>query len=360
MSERSVAYIDIAALRHNVKRVKAYAPSAAILAMTKSNAYGHGLVEISRYLQEVDGFGVACLAEAIKLRDAGINKPIVLMPGFSDVADLRAIAEYDLQFVLHEMYQLAILEQTKLSKPIQAWIKIDTGMHRLGFHPQTFTAIYPRLIKNANLLQPMCLMTHLADADDRCKDTTTRQLQLFHEITKDLPGKKSVANSAGILAWPKTHFDWVRPGLMLYGVSPLVTTSASQLQLKPVMTLTSRLIAIHETEKGAAIGYGGAWICPEKMRVGVVAIGYGDGYPRHAKSGTPVLINGINCPLIGRVSMDMITVDLRPNPTAQNGDEVILWGKGLPAETIASFADTIAYELLCNVSQRVHFVYNEG
>lgn len=357
MSERSVAFIDTNALRHNVKQVKTLAPRSAILAMTKSNAYGHGLVEVAKALEEVDGFGVACLDEALKLHDAGIKKPIVLMSGFTDVDDLKCISKYQFQIVIHEMFQIEILEKISLEQPLQAWIKIDTGMHRLGFAPESVAAIHDRLSQNKNLLKPFNLMTHLADADDLNKDTTTHQLALFNKVTSNLPGKKSVANSAGIIGWPATHFDWIRPGIMLYGVSPLLNVSAKELQLQPVMTMTSRIIAIHQTAKGDAIGYGGAWVCPEKMRVGVVAIGYGDGYPRHAKSGTPVLINGIKCPLIGRVSMDMITIDLRPQINAQIGDEVILWGKGLPVETIAACSETIPYELLCNVSQRVHFVY---
>lgn len=358
MSKRAIAVIDTKALRHNLNIVKSLAPRSAILAMVKSNAYGHGLIQIGQALVEhVEGFGVACFDEAVKLRQAGIKKPIILMSGFLERADLEDITKYDLQVVLHEFFQVEILEEISLQKPLQVWLKIDTGMHRLGFSVENVLAVYQRLSSNKNLRQPINLMTHLADADDRNKKTTQGQIELFDKLTYDLPGQKSIANSAGIVTWSNSHRDWVRPGIMLYGVSPLLDVSSETLNLQPVMTLSSRLIAVHKLKAFAAIGYGGAWICPEDMPVGVVAIGYGDGYPRHAKSGTPVLIGGTICPLIGRVSMDMITVDLRHVPSAKVGDEVVLWGNGLPVETVATFADTIAYELLCDVSQRVHFIY---
>jgi alanine racemase len=353
------ALIDIRALQHNVRCIRKLAPKTAILAMVKSNAYGHGLIVIAKSLTEVDGFGVACLDEAIKLHEAGITKPIVLMHGFFSHSDLSRIVEHGFQVIVHERFQVEMLERAKLAKPIHVWLKIDTGMHRLGFTSKAVLGIYQRLMNCCNVISPIILITHLASANDLSKTTTQAQLKQFFATTNNLSSPRSIANSAGIIAWPDSHCEWVRPGIMLYGISPMVGGLGEHHGLQPVMTLSSKLIAIHDLQSGDAIGYGGIWQCPENMRVGVVAIGYGDGYPRHARNGTPVLINGTLCPLVGRVSMDMITVDLRPCPHAKITDDVILWGRGLPAETVAQYADTIAYELLCHVSERVTFIVTD-
>jgi alanine racemase len=357
--QRSWATIDLAALQHNWQRVKTFAPDCSLLAMIKSNAYGHGLLTVAKNLA-ADGFGVACLSEAVALREAGIQQTIILMRGMQSVAELHKAVEQQFSLVIHSPEQVRLLEQTTLPRPITIWLKLDTGMHRLGFPPHQAQTIYQRLQNCINVAKPLHILTHLAEADSLEKTTTQRQIDLFKATTATWVGPKSIANSAGIIAWPNAHSDWVRPGIMLYGVSPFSDREARDYDLQPMMTLCSHLIAVNTLQAGDAVGYGGTWTCPEEMRVGVVAVGYGDGYPRHAPNNTPVLIRGVRCPMIGRVSMDMLTVDLRTCPAAQVGDIVTLWGQGLPIEEIARHAGTIGYELLCQVTPRVQFeVINE-
>ncbi len=357
MSVRTQALIDTNALKHNFSLIKNAASNSKVLAMLKGNAYGHGLVEIGKRLPEVDAFGVACLSEAIKLREGKVQTPIVIMSGIFNQEDLDAIIYYDLQIVLHDKFQLELLQTANPAKPISVWLKVDTGMHRLGVNPKEFDEIFSCLMQNPAIKKPLVVMTHLADADDPMKTTTSQQLRVFNQLTSHLPCLKSVANSAGIIAWPDAIKDWNRPGIMLYGISPILNKTGMAYGLKPVMTLKSKIVAVHQYQKGDKIGYGGTWTCPKAMPVGTIAIGYGDGYPRHARNGTPTLIHNTICPLVGRVSMDLITVDLRKCPKAKINDDVILWGEDLPAENVAVFSDTIAYELLCNVSERVDLVY---
>lgn len=360
MTRATRAVIDLAALQHNLGIVQRVASKTKVMAIIKANAYGHGLLPIAHALARADAFGVATLDEAIQLRNAGVKKPITLLEGFTRQDELPVIAEQQLSVVLHHPLQVTLLEQHQ-GKPIAAWLKIDTGMHRLGFNPADIAAHYERLCRLSAVQQPLRWFTHLANADDRADTYTNTQLTVFHTtmqaVQKHTTAITSVANSAGILAWPDSHGDWVRPGIMLYGVSPFNDSSAVAHELKPVMTLHSTLIAINQRRKGEHLGYSGSYVCPEDMRVGVVAIGYGDGYPRHAKTGTPVLVNGQRVPLIGRVSMDMIMVDLRSQPQANIGDPVIVWGQGLAVEEIARCADTIGYQLLCGVTTRVPYEY---
>jgi alanine racemase len=344
--------IDLSALRHNLVQVRKAAPGCKVMAAVKADAYGHGLVRAAQALADADGFGVAAIEEALQMRQAGIEAPITLLEGFFHVDEFPLIEQHSIDLVLHQPWQVEALEQAKFSQPVCVWLKLDTGMHRLGFAPQQAAEWWQRLQANPSLT-PLGQMTHLACADDLEGDQTRQQLAQFAEVTCDLDGEKSIANSAGILGWPDSRGDVVRPGIMLYGVSPFIGGRAAKHNLRPVMTFSSELIAIEQHDKGEAIGYGATWCCPEKMSVGVIACGYGDGYPRHAPSGTPVLVNNRIVPLIGRVSMDMITVDLRSQPDAQVGDQVVLWGEGLPAEEVAEQAGTIAYELFCSVTSRV-------
>jgi len=353
------AHVDLIALQHNYQQVRKLTSPSKIMAMVKSDAYGHGLVQIAKSLTDVDAFGVACLNEALMLRKAKIVKRIVLTRGFSDVKELPLISKYGLDIVVHHESQIEILQTVKLNKPVSVWLKIDTGMHRLGFSQQEAGYAYDRLSKISQVQQPIYIMTHLASADDLSKSATHKQLDCFKRFSF-YSNPKSIANSAAIINWPKSHADWVRPGIMLYGVSPLADKTGEETGLRPVMTLQSELIAVKKLARGDHIGYGGVWKCPENMPIGIVAIGYGDGYPRHAEIGTPVLVNGIRCQIAGRVSMDMLTVDLRNNPDAKCGDRVVLWGEGLPVEHIAKYANTIAYELLCSLTQRVQFIYESG
>ena len=351
MSRPARALVDAQALRHNLNRVRELAPATRVMAVIKANAYGHGLAFAARALRSVDAFGVASIEEALELRAANVEQPISLLEGFFEPSELEPIAEHRLSPVIHNAAQLWDLERTGV-RGIEAWLKIDTGMHRLGFAPLDVRDAMRRL-QACEGIAGIRLMSHLANADNKFDNTTRQQTDVFTAVTKEYECERSLANSAAILAWPQTHFDWVRPGIMLYGASPLVGVSATALKLKPVMTLESALIAVHRLRKGDAVGYGGDFVCPEDMRVGVVAIGYGDGYPRQMRPGAPTLIAGRRAPLIGRVSMDMVHVDLREHPQAQIGERVLLWGPGLPVEEAATHANTIAYSLLCGVTPRI-------
>jgi alanine racemase len=357
MSRAAQAIINLSALTHNLQRAKTAAPSAQVLAVIKANGYGHGIVRVAKALERDAGrFAVASLEEAMELREAGITKPIVLLEGFFEASELPLVLQHNLDIVVHHQIQLDILRKSNAANTkLNVWLKIDTGMHRLGFPTENVKTVWQELNSNASI-DSITLMTHLANADDQHDDYTDIQLERFKQCTRDLPGLRSVANSAGILGWPATHWDINRPGIMLYGSNPFTTGTGADVGLKPVMTLQTRLIAVHHFKKGEPIGYGGTWKCPQDMLVGVAAIGYGDGYPRHAGSGTPVLVNGQRAQLAGRVSMDMIGIDLRNTPNAKVGDPVILWGEGLPIDEIAHCASTISYELLCGVTQRVKFV----
>jgi alanine racemase len=354
MARPTHAFIDTTALRANIQCVKVCAPNSRIIAVIKANGYGHGAIRIAQAIEEqVNAFAVSCLEEALHLREAEITIPIVLLEGFFHPDELPLIADQNLQIVVHTLIQFEYLLKARLEKPISVWLKVDTGMHRLGFAPSDIEAIYKRLKQCEHVAQPIRLMSHLACADDRQDDTTEQQTQIFMALVRHLNLEASLANSAGVLGWANTHADWVRPGIMLYGVSPFLKSVGKREGLQAVMQLQSALISVKRYRKGDAIGYGATWRCPQSMLVGAVAIGYADGYPRHAPTGTPVLVNGRRVPLVGRVSMDMITVDLRSQPNAGIGDPVVLWGKHLPVEEIANHAGTIAYELLCHVNHRV-------
>jgi alanine racemase len=359
MTRPARALLDSRALQHNLDVVRQAAPGARVMAVVKANAYGHGLTWAARHLSRADAFAVASVEEAVPLRAAGIDRPVCLLEGFFSADDLPLIEQHRLAPVLHHVAQIDMLEQSAVKGPLTVWIKVDTGMHRLGFPVAEVADVVSRL-KRMPAIGEVRLMSHFANADHRGDDSTRRQIAAFQELARAHPFQCSLANSAGILAWPDSHFDWVRPGIMLYGSSPMNTETAGALDLMPVMTLSTRLLAVHARHKGDRVGYGGDWICPQDMTVGVAAIGYGDGYPRHAPAGTPVLVNGQRSPLIGRVSMDMITIDLRTQPNARVGDPVVLWGRGLPIDEIARNADTISYELMCHVAERIPRVENDA
>ncbi|VAW97716.1 Alanine racemase [hydrothermal vent metagenome] len=364
MSRATRADINLSALKHNLQIARANT-QAKIMAVVKANGYGHGMVEIARALSNSDGFAVATINEAMDLRESGVYQPILTLEGFNCVDDLRMVYAYDLQCVIHNEQQIELLEKNK-PKNLNVWLKIDTGMHRLGFSPQQASEMYQRLQDCPYVRQPVHVMTHLACADDQSSKFTSQQVKIFNDSIAELAlGDKaqlSVANSAGLLAWPDAHQNtqWVRPGIMLYGSSPTMKHTAEHFELKPVMTLKSEVIAIHDFNKGDSVGYGQSYVCDKDTRVATIAIGYGDGYPRHANTGTPVLINGSLFPLIGRVSMDMITVDVSKAKNVNVGDEVVLWGEGLSADLIAEHANTISYDLFCGVTQRVPFNYSNA
>lgn len=358
MDHPVIAHIDLEALHHNLREIKAAVPKSNILAMVKCDAYGHGAVEVAKSLElETTAFGVMFLKEALQLADAGIKKPIVILTGFFDAEELSIIDKFGFECVIHNFAQIEILENAKLSRPLRVWFKIDTGMHRLGFQLYQVQEAYQRLMQNKMVEKPLRLMTHFSDADNIKNNKTAKQIACFEEVVVDLEGEWCMANSSAILSWPKSHVHWVRPGIALYGASPFGDKNGLELNLKPVMTLSSRIITIHDLEKGATIGYGSTFCCPEKMQVGTVSIGYGDGYPRNTKSGAPILVNGIRTQLVGRVAMDMIGVDLRPIPDAKIGAAVILWGRGLPVEAIAASAGEYQYELFCRLTRRVRYQF---
>lgn len=353
MNLRTVtAEIDLSALQHNLNTIKNMAPNSQVLAVLKANAYGHGLERIAKALPQADALGVARIDEALALRAGGVVKPIVLLEGFFSEDDLAVIAVNNLQTVVHNQEQLNAICDADLDRPLKVWLKVDTGMHRLGINPTDFDSFYQQLKQSKNVQDAIVLMSHLACADDITSKFNQQQIALFNEISVGLFEQKSMANSAGVCAWPAAHFDWLRPGLLLYGVSPMQTID-DDLAIKPVMTLKASLIAVRAIKQGEPVGYGGNWQSKLDTIIGVIAIGYGDGYPRHAENGTPVLLNGRKVPLVGRVSMDMITVDLGSKSLDKIGDVATLWGKGLSVEEVAQHATTIPYELLCNITRRV-------
>lgn len=355
MTRPARALIDLKALRLNLRRAREAASGAKIMAVIKANAYGHGLLTVARTLAQADAFGVARLDEGVALRAAGVQAPIVMLSGVESIRELEQARDQRLDIVVHSEHQIAMLEGASPGTRLKAWLKLDSGMHRLGFPPTVFSRNYLRLSECAAVIDSVALMTHLADADIPRSERVAEQIDVFEANTRGISAERSIANSGGLLGWPEARADWVRPGIMLYGISPFTDATGTDQALAPAMTLETRLIAVNQVQRGDRIGYGGTYVCDQSMPVGVAAIGYGDGYPRHAPSGTPVLVEGVRCPLVGRVSMDLISVDLRPYPKAKPGDRVVLWGEGLPAEEVAAQVGTIAYELITRIAQRVNY-----
>lgn len=340
-----------AAVRGNLELVRRRAPGRRVLAIVKADAYGHGLIRVARALSGADAFGVASIEEAVRLRDAGITQAIVLLEGPFEASELAEIGVHGLESVVHNHEQVEWFARQERVTPL--WIKIDTGMHRLGFALDEVPAVVERLAGRDRRLR---LMTHFASAHLHGDASVDTQLARFAALAESRANEACLANSSAILAWPATHGDWVRPGLALYGVSPFDATPGSELGLTPAMTVTSALIAVKSVPAGGGVGYGKAYTCARDMRIGIVAFGYADGYPRQAATGTPVLVDGVCTQVLGEASMDMMTVDLTPLPQARVGDPVVLWGDGLPVERIARCAGTIPYELLCRMRMRAHFV----
>jgi alanine racemase len=345
--------IDLNALRHNLKQVKRYAPQSKVLAMIKANAYGHGQTVCALALTEADAFGVARIDEAIALRQAHVPQPVVLMGGITSAEELEIAQTYNLDFIVHDWSEIDLLNAYKGEHKFSVWLKIDTGMRRLGFVPDQAQQAYQLLKAHPNVKQPFVVMTHLI-APEKVEQTFTKeQLNLFQQVTEHWPEEKSIAKSAAIMAWPQTQADWVRPGIMLYGISPFIDKCGEDLGLKPVMTLKTQIMRINPCKQGDNLGYGGHWRCPRDMRIGIIAIGYADGYPRHIQDYGPILVNGHRCAVVGRVAMDLMMVDLTHAPEAAVGDIVTLWGNGLPIEQVALAAQTVPYTLTTAVSNRV-------
>lgn len=340
--------INIGAIVHNITTIKKYAPHQKLLAMLKGNAYGHGTICVASAITDlVDAFGVMYIEDGMNIRNAGITKPIVLMGGFFSPKELYLISELEFEVVVHEAWQIDVLNSISLTKPISIWLKVNSGLNRLGFSIEQTWERYHLLTRSKNVKPYIRLLTHFSDADDSNGFTTQQQINKFIKFTQNIPCEKSLCNSAGILQWPTAYGDWIRPGLILYGISPMYDKVGKDFHLKPAMTFRSRLIAVREHQKGDRLGYGGTWICPEdKTPIGVVPVGYADGYPRNIATIAPILVNGLLCNIVARVSMHFILVDLRNNLSAKPGDEVILWGEELPIEIVAKHALTIPNELL--------------
>lgn len=358
MSRPTVARIRLDAFRHNYRQAKEIHGGRA-LAVVKANAYGHGAVQCARAVEnEADGFAVASIEEALALRLAGITGHILLLEGFFEASELPEIEAEDLWIVVHQPWQVEALMAARLFSPLTVWLKMDSGMHRAGLAPEAYRAAYERLRGHPNVAY-IVLMSHFARADEPVSAHTLQQLDTFRAATAGIAAPVSLSNSAAVLGWPGARGDWARPGIMLYGADPFAGQAGSPGgNLRPVMQLESALISLRTIPRGEPVGYGGAFVTERPTRVGVVACGYADGYPRAAPTGTPVAVDGQLTRLIGRVSMDMLTVDLTDLPQAGLGSRVELWGDQVAVSEVASCAGTIAYELLCNV-KRARFVYSD-
>lgn len=346
------AYIDQNALENNL-HVARRATKARIMAVIKANGYGHGLLRVAEALASADGFALLDIQDAVRLRDAGYRQTILLLEGFFDVSDLELVAQYELTCVIHSHWQIALLDAYPGRGTLDVWLKVNSGMHRLGFTPDGI-AFAMEALRRHEAVREITLMSHFSCADEA--RGVSGQLTLMNDIAAEYRVARSMANSAALLRYPATHGDWVRPGIMLYGASPFVqggTEDAQQRGLQPVMTLSSRIIATQDLSVGDEVGYGCQFRADRPMRIGIVACGYADGYPRHAPNGTTVLVEGQKTALLGRVSMDMLSVDLTGLPGVGVGALVTLWGRGLPIEEVAQAAGTISYELMCALTARV-------
>jgi len=352
------AHIDLSALENNLHVARRAAPSARIMAVIKAEGYGHGLTRVAEALSAADGFALLDIQDAVRLRENGFRQTILLLEGAFNAEDLALVAGHDLACVIHSAWQIALLDAYPGRLPsgkgaLDVWLKVNSGMNRLGFMPQQAAQAMEQLCRH-RAVRSITLMTHFANADEA--RGIAEPLALFNDFAAPYRVARSLANSAALLRYPETHGDWVRPGLMLYGASPFAEVSAQQLGLQPAMTLRSRIIAVQELRAGDEVGYGALFRAEHPMRIGIVACGYADGYPRHAPSGTPVLVDGQMTQTLGRVSMDMLYADLSRLPQAGVGSSVTLWGEGLPVEEVARAAETVSYELMCALAARVPVV----
>ncbi|KAF0281672.1 alanine racemase [Spiribacter roseus] len=358
MSRTARATIRLDALRHNLGVARAQIPTANVMAVLKADAYGHGLLPVAHELAALtDGYAVSCLEEALPLRTAGLMHRIILLEGFFDAGEIPVLSAHRLDAVIHQPWQIQALAEADITTPIDCWLKVDTGMGRLGFLPEDAASALEQLLA-LDTVGSVRWMTHLAHADTPDHAGTATQMQRFGEVVNDARAV-TLPNSAATLSGLEPFADWIRPGIMLYGASPLIDADGHP-PLQPVMRLEAALISVKWLPAGHGVGYGSRFVCPESMPVGVASIGYGDGYPRHAPDGTPVQVAGRPCPLIGKVSMDMIAVDLRNAPMAAVGDRVVLWGEAPLATTVATACGTISYELFCRLTPRVERVYRRG
>ena len=371
MARPTKALISKSAIIHNFNVVQQFAPHSKNLAVVKANAYGHGSVVVANILSPyVNAFGVSCIEEALEIRAAGVDKPILLLEGVFSKDEIAVAAENNFWIMISNQQQACWLIDSTISKAINVWLKIDTGMHRLGLIPDDVTEVYTKLYNSKNVNEGIVLATHFSSADEQDNDDTSIQIQRFKQVESSLHNHlnndvnipRSLANSAAIMAWPDSRLEWNRPGFMLYGNSPLDsdanTTANSEastdtsLALKPAMTMQSEIISIRTIESGESVGYNKVWTAKRQSKIATVAIGYGDGYPQSAQSGTPTLVNGVIAPLAGKVSMDMVTIDVTDISSVSVGDTVILWGDGLSVNEVAKHANTTGYEILARLPNR--------
>lgn len=351
------ATIHLDSMQHNLAQARSCAPLAKIWAVVKADAYGHGLERAMRGFATADGLALVELESAIRLRELGWIKPILLLEGFFEAGDVPMLAEHNIATAVHSIEQVKLLEYTQLYRPIDVYLKMNTGMNRLGFRPDDYAAAHKRLSAIRDV-RSITHMTHFANADEleHPRLTIAEQVRRFREGAGELAGERSLSNSGGVLHQAELadqlSNDWVRPGIMLYGGTP-GGRSAHDFGLRPTMTLRSEVIGIQHIGPGDTVGYGSRFEADGPMTIGVVACGYADGYPRSAPHGTPVIVDGVRTTLVGRVSMDMMTVDLTPVANARIGSKVTLWGDGLPIDDVAQAAGTIGYELMCALAPRV-------
>ena len=362
MNSTAVSIIDLNAITHNLKLIRELMPNQKILAMIKSDAYGHGLIPVAKAIHAADALGVATIAEAAQLINADVKNDIIVMRGFTTADELAVFFNHsNLIACIHDLNQLPLLEKAYYpNQKMRIWLKVDSGMHRLGIQADAFQSVYQRLNQLPCIEKEFVVCSHLADADNADLTFTQQQIQAFNHMTKNISNKKSLLNSAGIIAHPQAHDDWIRPGLMLYGVSPFDYPGKHDVIMKnfiPAMTFESKLISVKNIQAGDKVGYSCTYTAEHAMKIGIVGMGYGDSYPRHAKNGTPVLIRGQRCPIVGRVSMDMITVDVSHVKDVAVDDTVILWGRDLLVSEIAHCVNTVPHELLCHLTGRVQRKY---
>jgi alanine racemase len=346
------AKLDLSALESNLE-VARRATSSRIMSVIKADGYGHGLLRAADALSATDGYALLDIQNAVQLREAGYRQNILLLEGFFGAEDLPVISEFNLTCVIHCAQQIALLDAYPGKRTLEVWLKVNSGMNRLGFAPQQLAQAMEKL-RCHRAVRDITLMTHFANADEA--RGIAEPLALFSSLAAPYRVPRSLANSAALLRYPDTHGDWVRPGIMLYGASPFPEVTAQQLGLRPVMTLSSRIIGTQSLRAGDEVGYGAMFRAGHAMRIGIVACGYADGYPRHAPNGTPILVDDRRTRTIGRVSMDMLQVDLSELPQADVGSRVVLWGEGMPIEEVARAAGTIGYELMCALTARVRIV----
>ncbi len=358
MARPTTALIDLEALKYNFQLAQALSPEGECVAIVKANAYGHGAIPVAKALESIaPAFGVACSEEADELRRAGISKPILLLEGNFNEDEVAHAAENNYWLMLGNRQQVDQVVNTALPQPVMVWLKVDSGMHRLGINPDDVSAIFQQLQASDNVLDGIVLATHLACGDELESTFTDQQLSVFMDAVKGIDAPLSISNSSGLLAWPETRKQWNRPGYMLYGNAPFSEPHEQGDKLRHVMTLSSAIIALRDVVAGESVGYAAGWTAERPTKIATVAVGYGDGYPRQAPNGTPIVVNGQRVPLVGRVSMDMITVDVTDLSEVAIGDEVVLWGQELTANEVAEWAGTIGYEVLTRMPLRVPRIY---